>query len=179
MNRENARMNRLAVELLRIEPNDSVLELGFGPGRAIQLLVEQTAACSIAGVDPSDVMVDQAVSCNQAAVKTGRVRLHQASVEQLPFADEQFTKAFAVSNFHDWPSQAAGLQEIRRTLKDRGTLLVCLRRAERRPGWFSKPGITQRELATDRELLRTIGFEDIRVFERRIGQGLICLVARR
>ena len=37
MSRENERMNRATVDLLRAGPQDHVLELGFGPGQAIEL----------------------------------------------------------------------------------------------------------------------------------------------
>jgi ubiquinone/menaquinone biosynthesis C-methylase UbiE len=51
-----ARMNREAgeqvVDLLEVRPGDRVLEIGFGPGVAIQRLVVRTPGGFIAGVDP-------------------------------------------------------------------------------------------------------------------------------
>jgi SAM-dependent methyltransferase len=76
MNFDNAKMNETAVKLLDVSQQDSVLELGFGPGQAIDLLVEKTAARSIAGVDPSEVMFEQARSRNAKAIDAGRVRFH-------------------------------------------------------------------------------------------------------
>ena len=178
MNRENARMNRLAVTLLAAGANDSVLELGFGPGQAIEMLVEQTAAPRIVGIDPSAVMLEQARERNRAAIESGRVRLLQAAVEELPLGDHEFSKVFAVSNFHDWQSRSHGLRQIRRVLQPGGMLLICLRRAPRRPGWFTKPGVTPDELTADTALLKAEGFRDVRIVERRVGQGLICLTAR-
>jgi SAM-dependent methyltransferase len=67
-----ARMNRDAAErviaLLEVRPNDWVLEIGFGPGVAIQLLVERVPGGFIAGVDPSLAMVGQAAARNASAL---------------------------------------------------------------------------------------------------------------
>jgi SAM-dependent methyltransferase len=177
MSFENARLNRLSVSLLDVQPDDDVLELGFGPGQAIELLVQQTSARSITGIDPSAVMLDQARSRNQAAIESGRVRLFQSAVERMPFSEHEFSKVFAVSNFHDWQSQRAGVRQVRRMLRRGGSLLICLRRAPQRPGWFDKPGVTPRELTADIALLLAEGFSDVKLIERSMGQGVVCLVA--
>jgi ubiquinone/menaquinone biosynthesis C-methylase UbiE len=174
-------MNELAVKLLDVGQNDSVLELGFGPGQAISLLIERTEAPSIAGVDLSEVMVEQARTRNREAIVAGRARLLQAAVEELPFSDNEFSKVFAVSNFHDWPSRRRGLAQVHRVLQRGGVLLICLRRAARRRGLFNlfkKPGVTAEELAADIDLLKGVGFTDVQSIERNIGQGVVCLLAR-
>ena len=52
------------IDLLDIQPNDKVLEVGFGPGIGIQLLARSAATGYIAGVDPSEEMVEQAKARN-------------------------------------------------------------------------------------------------------------------
>ena len=56
----NARPNRLAVNALHIDPSDTVLELGFGPGRAINAMAVQAFAGTVYGIDKSPVMLRQA-----------------------------------------------------------------------------------------------------------------------
>ncbi len=179
MGHDNARLNRIAIELLEVAHGDRVLEIGFGAGDAIANLIERTAAQFIAGVDPSETMVAQARQSNQQAITTKRVCLLQAAVEALPFPEAHFSKAYAVSNFHTWQDCRQGLKEIYRVLATNGTLLICLRRAPPRPGWFTKPGISSDELAADLKLLEEVGFRDVRTIERKVGQGVVCLVARR
>jgi ubiquinone/menaquinone biosynthesis C-methylase UbiE len=179
MGRENARLNRIAIELLEIAHGDRVLEIGFGAGDAIAHLVERTAAQFIAGIDPSQTMVEQARERNLHAIATKRVCLLQAAVEAMPFPDANFSKAYAVSNFHTWQDCRRGLKELYRVLTTKGTLLICLRKAPPRPRWFTKPGISPEELAADSKLLEEVGFRDLRTIERKVGQGVVCLVARR
>lgn len=59
-----ARVNRDAaaqvIKLLGIRPDDKVLEVGFGPGVGIQLLLERITGGWVAGVDQSQEMIRQA-----------------------------------------------------------------------------------------------------------------------
>src|ERR1700757_4721373 len=70
---KNAPINRLAVELLDVCPGDRVLEVGFGPGTAIEMIAKETQADRIAGVDPSATMLRQAARRNHAGIQGGRV----------------------------------------------------------------------------------------------------------
>ncbi len=78
MARTNRRYAAWAIDLLGVQQHESVLEIGFGPGIAIQLLVPK--AHRVAGVDPSAVMLRQATRRNAAAISEGRVELRQAAL---------------------------------------------------------------------------------------------------
>jgi ubiquinone/menaquinone biosynthesis C-methylase UbiE len=177
MSRENQRMNRAVVDLLRAGPQDSVLELGFGPGQAIKLLVKRSRAKWIAGVDPSDVMIEQATALNQESIDAGRVALFRATADKLPFPVGRFSKAFAINNFQIWSSPEAGVAEVRRVLKPGGTLVLCLRRAARRPRFWTSPGLTAREIEDVRRLLERNRFQDVRLVKRRLAPRTACIVA--
>jgi SAM-dependent methyltransferase len=107
-----ARVNRDAagqvIDVLDVRPDDNVLEVGFGPGVAIQLLLHRVPAGSVAGVDRSREMVRQAAARNADAWRSRRVDLRYGSVERLPFADEMFDKAFAINSMQMWPDARAG-----------------------------------------------------------------------
>jgi ubiquinone/menaquinone biosynthesis C-methylase UbiE len=163
-----ARVNRDAaaqvIKLLDVRPNDKVLEVGFGPGVGIQLLLERVIGGCVAGVDQSQEMVRQAAGRNANALRNGRVDLHQGSVEKLPFADETFDKALAINSMQVWPDARTGLREIRRALKPGGTIALCFTVNSGQ----SKDGIA--------ESLATAGF----AHERFVDQGkLFCAVATR
>ena len=103
--------------LLEIGPNDSVLEVGFGPGVIIQRLSKLACAGLVAGIDPSREMAEQARARNAAAIARGSVDLQRGSVESLPFDDATFDKALAINSMQVWPDPAAGLREMRRVMK--------------------------------------------------------------
>ena len=81
----NAKPNQLAINALRIDPCDTVLELGFGPGHAIDAMASQAFAGMVYGIDQSPVMLGQACRRNRRAIREGRVVLYQAGFEHLPF----------------------------------------------------------------------------------------------
>ena len=112
------------IEMLDVRPNDKILEVGFGPGVAIQLLLHRVPDGSVAGIEYSQEMVRQAAARNAAALRNRRVDLRYGSVERLPFADGTFDKALAINSMQVWPDARAGLLEIRRVLKHGGNVAL-------------------------------------------------------
>jgi ubiquinone/menaquinone biosynthesis C-methylase UbiE len=110
------------IELLEVEPNKRILEVGFGPGVAIKRLSE--VAGHVTGIDQSWEMIAQAQARNAIAIKSGRVELRHGSVNSLPFGDNTFDKAMAVNSMQIWPDAVAGLREMRRVMKSGGTIAL-------------------------------------------------------
>ena len=111
-------------DLLEVRPYDSVLEVGFGPGAIIEHLSKLASAGRVAGIDPSQEMVEQARVRNVAGIKGGRVDLRRGSAESLPFNGASFDKALAINSMQAWPDPIAGLREVRRVLKSGGRVAV-------------------------------------------------------
>lgn len=66
--RETATVNDAAVELLAPAPGESILEIGFGPGRTVGLLADRSA--SVTGVDVSEEMLRLATRRNATLIAT-------------------------------------------------------------------------------------------------------------
>ncbi len=114
-------------ELLQVQREDKVLEIGFGPGVGIQCLSERIRGEGlIVGIDPSDVMMQMAKARNAGAIEKGTVKLLSGTVEHIPWESEFFDKAYAMNSFHLWPDKAAGLSEVRRVLKPGGRLALVV-----------------------------------------------------
>jgi ubiquinone/menaquinone biosynthesis C-methylase UbiE len=121
MVRTNQQCAALVINLLSIQPHDSILEVGFGPGVGIELLARSVSGGYVAGVDPSDEMVEQARARNVKAMESRRVDPRCGSVESLPFEDNTFTKALAINSMQLWPDTMAGLREMRRVMTPDGS----------------------------------------------------------
>lgn len=152
-----ARMNRQAaawgIGLLGLRANERVLEIGFGPGVAIELLARAAPDIRIAGIDPSCEMVGQAGRRNATAIARNAVDLRRGSADDLPFDDDSFDAALAINSLQVWPDAMAGLREIRRVTKPGGRVaLVFTPRSGQARG-----GIT--------ELLSDAGFAEARLVE--------------
>jgi ubiquinone/menaquinone biosynthesis C-methylase UbiE len=95
---------------LEIRSDDTVLEVGFGPGVVIQRLAKLAVAGHVAGIDQSRDMVQQARARKATAVQEGRVELRHGSVESLPFDSNRFDKVLAINSMQYWPQVVAGLR---------------------------------------------------------------------
>jgi SAM-dependent methyltransferase len=121
---ENRSRNLWALSLLEIRPADQVLEIGFGPGWAVQQASRIAVNGLVAGLDRSRTMLTQAKFRNRIGIKSGRVDLRSGMVASIPFKDEQFDKVYAVNSFHEWGEVLPGLMEARRVLKPGGLLAI-------------------------------------------------------
>jgi SAM-dependent methyltransferase len=164
MARTNARFGIWVSDRLGVRPNEEVLEIGFGPGVVMSHVAAQLATGHASGIDASREMVGQARARNRAAIARGRVALRQGSVENLPFCNNHFDKAFAVNSMQVWPDAAAGLREICRVLKPGG--IVAL-------GFTPHAGQSESGLHA---LMAEAGFLASRLVQ---GEGGFCLLAKK
>lgn len=172
-------MSRAAVEICSVRPEDSVLEIGYGPGRAIEALAMAAVNGKVAGVDVSEVMLTQAQKRNRRAIEAGRVDLRLGSVSELPFSDHSFDKVLAINSLHHWPSPLQGLQEVRRVLKKGGTLLLALRMKESQGGMLKGPGMSETELLKVMDTLVAAKLKEVRVERREKPLSMACVLAER
>src|SRR5688572_10369111 len=63
------------LDLLEVEPSDSVLEVGSGPGLGLQLAASRAYSGRVVGVDLSETMIEMAYRRNQDQIKADRVEL--------------------------------------------------------------------------------------------------------
>lgn len=121
----NAKRNRALIDFAGIGPGDRVLDIGCGPGAALEAAVT-AGADSVSGVDPSASMVSRASKrVSSAVVKEG-------SVESLPFDDDAFTAVWSIATFHHWADRKAGFKEMFRVLAPGGAFYLV--EGELKPG---------------------------------------------
>jgi ubiquinone/menaquinone biosynthesis C-methylase UbiE len=177
----NAKPNRMAVEALRVEPQDVVLELGFGPGHAIAMLAAQAKTGLVYGVDQSPVMLEQAQTRNRHAIDAGRVFLYEAPFERLPFWQASVDKILAVNVIYFWHDVPAVLQEIRRVLRPGGRIVIYATDASTMRRWkFAGPETHRLFSASElTAILRQGGFDGhhVEVSNIRVAKGIDGLIA--
>jgi len=155
----NRERNLWAAGLLDVQPEDRVLEIGFGPGIAIEAMARRATRGRVVGVDHSQVMVRQATRRNAAAVRAGRVDLRLGNAEDLPALDARFDKILAVNSLMFWRDPVARLKELRDLLRPGGRIAIAFQ--PRGPGSTDETAARAGEEIAGH--FETAGFTEVRV----------------
>ena len=122
LNRRSAQTHA-AYLLPRLEPGQTVLDFGCGPGTISLGLAEAVDPGHLHGVDMEETQIALARS---AAASGGHenVTFHVGNVNDLPFADATFDVAHCHAVLMHIPDTAAALAEVHRVLKP-GGIFAC------------------------------------------------------
>ena len=162
MTKKNRDITMWTLELLEPQPDDRILEIGFGPGLGIQAAVNKVPNGSVAGLDLSQTMLRTAAERNRAAIESGRVDLRIGDAGDMPYPDDEFDRVFAVNVLYFWPNPKPNLQEIRRVLAPNGKVALAFLDAEdmQRQPWAQTEVFNIFGAEQMVELLQDTGFSD-------------------
>ncbi len=162
----NPKSNRVIVEHAGIRPDDRVLDVGCGPGAALEHASRLATEGSVTGVDPTERFA------RLAAARVPSARVEVAGAEALPFEDDSFTVVWSIAAFHHWPDQEAGLSEAKRVLHPGGVLHIA-ERATDKPGMH---GLDPSGIDSLIELMGAVGFDGVETATLRAGRKEMAVV---
>jgi ubiquinone/menaquinone biosynthesis C-methylase UbiE len=150
------------LSLLDLQPDDRVLEIGFGPGTAIRDAAMLTARGFVAGIDPSAVMLQQATRRNRDAIHEGRVELRPATMSAIPYPNASFDKIFGTNAIHFSRALDADLGEIHRVLRSGGLAAFSTQ-----PMWKGGSDASALSIGQNlRDAMADAGFHDCRIEQK-------------
>jgi ubiquinone/menaquinone biosynthesis C-methylase UbiE len=153
---ELRRIQRNALDRLKVVEGERVLDLGCGPGDGAARLTKKRAIAI--GLDYSQGMLDTAKK--EAGLKG---RLTRGDAGRLPFRDGAFDKLVCTNSFHHYPNHVASLKEMRRVLKPGGLLVLV---DPRQDNLFGR-------LAIEFVEERVFGLKEVRIFPIAKWHGLL------
>ncbi|GAC1326687.1 MAG: class I SAM-dependent methyltransferase [Chloroflexota bacterium] len=183
MRRGNAPLNLWMVDLLRVEPGDRILEIGFGPGIALAKLLDRTSSGFIAGVDVSGSMVKQAQSRHARDIAARRLEIRKSDARSLPYDDAAFDKTCGAHVIYFWPDPVETVRELRRVLQPGGTLALAYQERQHMPPGaitaLTEAGARLVGPSDVEQVVRAAGFENVRLETRQTpdGPGGFCVLA--
>jgi SAM-dependent methyltransferase len=142
-----------------IQSDDTVLEVGFGPGLAIQEMLADGRVAHIVGIDNSPLMVEKARTHYAQAIQDGKLMLMEADVRQLPDFGRKFDKIVAINTTMYWPPAELEhiLGNLRKCLTPGGKLFISLQRLYE----AYAQGKQDREIKGYYTILHNAGFLDV------------------
>jgi SAM-dependent methyltransferase len=164
MTRKTIAHARWTVGLMDIQPDDDIVEIGFGNGANIKLLLQQAIRGSVTGAEISETAIEMASRKNAKAISEGKVKLHKAWGDKLPFKTNSYDKACTVATAYVIEDPGAVFKEMYRVLKPHGRAAVTfpVRENFMRFKPVAAEGFYLHELADLEAAFRNAGFVNFR-----------------
>jgi cyclopropane fatty-acyl-phospholipid synthase-like methyltransferase len=118
-----ARLTDRVIDLLRLDENAYLLDVGCGVGHPAVRLAERTQA-RVLGVSISPTQVSSANARAQEAGLSSRLEFVHADAMKLPHEDGTFDAAWAIEMLFHVPDRLQVLREVHRTLKPGGRVVL-------------------------------------------------------
>lgn len=170
----NRRRNLWTVDLLEIEATHRVLEIGFGPGIAIERAAFQGG--EVVGIDHSAMMLRQATVRNQRAIDSGRLHLTIGTVEDMPTRLGTFDCIYSVNVIQFWHDPERVFSRLLDRLNPGGVIATTYQPRHR----GAKPRDAESMAERIADWLSAAGFEDVHTERLELRPvPAICVVGRR
>jgi ubiquinone/menaquinone biosynthesis C-methylase UbiE len=186
MNSRHSKVTDWGLSHISIDEHSTILDVGCGGGRTVNKLAAIAFQGKVYGVDFSKESVAFASRLNKQWIDTGRVKIREASVSQLPFSADVFNVVTAVETHFWWPDLASDMREILRVLKPGGALVIIAEvskgantvTAKLAVKYLPLLGMALLSVDEHRELFANAGYSDIQVFtEPR--KGWVCGIGKK
>jgi SAM-dependent methyltransferase len=110
-------ITRQLIDLMNVQPDDDVADLGCGVGWATRVLAEKASRGIVVGIDLSDVMIQQAI---QEYRNPPNAIFVLADAAHIPCPDKMFNALLSVESIYYYPDLERAFQEVHRILKPSG-----------------------------------------------------------
>ena len=124
-NRRNSALNDAAFDNLALNPQDRVLEVGFGGGYLLGRMSSVVTDGLLAGVDVSPAMVAFCEKRFGSLVSGGKLEVKCARAESIPYSSGRFTKVCSVNSIFYWQDIPRAFGEFWRVLAEGGAAVMC------------------------------------------------------
>jgi len=120
----NAFLNGFVNELMSVQIDDRIIEIGFGTGKLIYKMALKIDTGLIEGIDFSNTMVSIAQKRNKRNIANGKVTIIEGNFDEIPYEKGKFTKACSINTLYFWPKPEHTVKKIVDILKPQGKLIL-------------------------------------------------------
>ncbi len=120
----NAKLNNFIYELLSIEKDDQILEIGSGTGKLTKKILKGIGKGFVESVDFSQAMVSVSKRRNISYLKKGKVKITHGDFNEILFENNSFNIICTVNTIYFWDNPYIMAKKINKILKPKGRLLI-------------------------------------------------------
>jgi cyclopropane fatty-acyl-phospholipid synthase-like methyltransferase len=120
----NIARNHWTVDLLRLEEDHQVLEIGCGPGLALKKCTSNITSGRAVGIDHSKIMVDQARARLSGEIAARKVELRVGNLELLAEYPRTFDRVFSLNVVQFFPDLETAFRQMHDSLKVGGMVVT-------------------------------------------------------
>lgn len=156
MNFTNSNIINKAIESIKLENGDRILEIGPGNGSHVKDIINSVTDLEYFGIDISETMVEEAEKLN-TAYENASFRLTDG--EHIPFSENHFNKIFTCNTIYFWNDPQDYVQELSRVLKPDSIVSIgFIPKSTMQHIPFAKFGFVLYDIETVIQLLENVGF---------------------
>lgn len=162
---------RWAVEVLSVQPQEKILEIGCGNGHAVELICNQLSSGKIIGIDRSAKALRTAEINNRGCIDAGKAELINIDIASLKLK-EVFDKIFAINVNVFWTGLNGEIAALSTLMSSSSRLYL----------FYEPPSLSQLEKVVKNatQYLRDQKFEILDVLRKPLtsNEG-VCIIAKR
>jgi ubiquinone/menaquinone biosynthesis C-methylase UbiE len=110
--------------LVDVQPEDRILEVGFGYGKFTKKLINRNPAF-IGGIEDSELLVKNTFDrLKGVASEKTLLDLKNGTIEKIPYPENTFNKIITLNTPYFWKSHDQVLEETKRVLEPKGVFMI-------------------------------------------------------
>jgi ubiquinone/menaquinone biosynthesis C-methylase UbiE len=169
----NVFLNQCVIEIIAVNENDHILEIGFGTGLLISEMARQINEGLIEGIEFSDEMISIAEKRNEKYISDGKVKILKGNFDEVAFEKNTYDKICTINTIYFWKEPKKTAEKIARILKPGGKFITAFEDNKQLQDRNLDEDIFQLYSAFDvKDLLFNAGFlTDVSVESRKKGKS--------
>jgi cyclopropane fatty-acyl-phospholipid synthase-like methyltransferase len=168
---QNKTISSWAIEQLRIQPYQHILEIGYGNGSTLNEAAKKLSIGFIAGIDESVDSYQQAYKKNKRFIEQELMQLHIGPVKSIPYPAHYFHSIYSTNIYSSWKEPQYKFMQLGNLLKSGGKLITL---------FHPQSWITEKEMWDAAEKIQEeyidAGLTDVRLSFREI-HSTTCIAA--
>jgi len=178
MNLLNQKQYNTVLRNIKLEPNNCILDIGFGNGYLLKKIIRQNIPVKIYGIEISNDMLNKVKLKNIHNIEKGILELYLANINETSFENNLFDKMYTINTIYFWNELNKCFSEIKRILKPNGIFInVIYTKKYLEKILFTKYGFNKYSVEEIEKITKNNGMEIIGTIEIKKNKSY-CIISK-